>query len=423
MNLIDVAHVFAKAGSGGDGCLSFRREKYIEFGGPHGGDGGNGADIILVADANLSTLMDLTRNPHLRAGDGGHGKGWNKTGASAPPLIVRVPTGTLVYKDSVPLADLVKDGDQIIIAKGGRGGHGNLFFKTHSNTAPRIAEKGEPGEEAEIQLELKLIADVGLVGLPNAGKSSLLTRVSNARPKVADYPFTTLDPHLGLVRHKGRNFVMADLPGLIEGAHSGKGLGGDFLRHIERTRLLVHLIDPLGYGKYDPLGGIKAIENELKAFSVSLATKPKVLAVSKMDLPEGEKVLKQIRGRFRSRKVFGISNATGEGLPALLDHLIRELDRIPRKIVGPERLPRVREERVQAGFEVSRAGSGVFLVTGKSVERMAAMSNMGQPESVERFQKTMKRIGVDKSLKRLGIQEGDTVRIGPIQLEWGAEKN
>lgn len=419
MSFIDVARIVAKAGSGGDGCLSFRREKYIEFGGPHGGDGGNGGDIILLADANLSTLMDLNRNPHLRAEDGSNGKSWNKTGASAPPLVVRVPTGTVVYKENVPIADLVQVGDQIVIAKGGRGGYGNLHFKTHSNTAPRIAEKGQPGEENEIHLELKLIADIGLVGFPNAGKSSLLARVSNARPKVAAYPFTTLSPHLGLVQHKGKSFVMADIPGLIEGAHSGKGLGGDFLRHIDRTRLLIHLIDPLGYGKFDPLSGIKIIEAELKAFSVSLSSKPRLLAVTKMDLPEGPEVLKKVQARYRGRKIYGISSATGEGISELLDVLIQELAKIPREAPDLEPLvPRIRSERVEPGFRVARESSGVFLVTGKNIERIAVMSNMGQPESVERFQRLMKRIGVEKSLKRLGIQEGDMVKIGAVQLEW-----
>ena len=400
LNFLDVAKVFAKAGTGGDG--------------------GKGGDIVLVADNNLSTLMDVSRNPHLRAGDGNNGKGSMKTGADAADLVVRVPIGTVIYRNSVPLADLVKAGDRITVAKGGRGGHGNLWFKTHKNTAPRIAEKGEPGEEAEIQLELKLIADVGLAGFPNAGKSSLLSRVSNARPKVADYPFTTLNPHLGVVHHKERSFVMADIPGLIEGAHAGKGLGDDFLRHIERTRVLVQLIDPMGFGRFDPVAGVKAIEDEIKKFSPDLATKPRALVVNKMDLPEGEAALKKIKARYRTRKVFAISAATGEGVSKLLDFLISELAKTPKDEgpVVPEGRVGVRVEKVEPGFRAERVAHGEFRVTGKNIERMAAMCNMGQWESVERFQRTMKRIGVDKALKRLGVHEGDTVHIGPVQLEW-----
>ncbi|MBI3550226.1 MAG: GTPase ObgE [Elusimicrobia bacterium] len=423
MSFVDKVRIHCKAGAGGDGCLSFRREKYIEFGGPDGGDGGKGGDIVLLSDRNCNTLLDFTYSPHLIAKSGENGKGSQKTGAGASDMVVRVPVGTVVFKNGAFLADLDKDGEQVLIANGGRGGRGNLSFKTHRNTAPRIAERGEPGEESEVDLELKLIADIGLVGFPNAGKSSLLARLSNARPKVAAYPFTTLTPHLGQVKHKEVAFVMADIPGLIEGAHRGKGLGDEFLKHVERTRLLVHLVDPMGFGAVKPVDGVRTIENEIKSFSHILASKPRVLVVSKTDLPEGPEILKKVKTRYRARKVFGISSATGDGLDKLLDFLVRELARLPKD--DPERGAGTRTKkperevvRVKRSFEVFREKSGVYRVVGDDVERLATMTNFVQPEAVERLQNIMKRIGVDKFLKRAGIREGDMVRIGSVELEW-----
>lgn len=423
MSFVDKVRVHCRAGSGGDGCLSFRREKFIEFGGPDGGDGGKGGDIYILSDRNVSTLLDFTYSPHLIALSGENGKGSQKTGAGAPDMVVKVPTGTVVYKNSVLIADMSQDGQKILVARGGRGGRGNLSFKTHRNTAPRIAEKGEIGEESEVDLELKLIADVGLVGFPNAGKSSLLARLSNARPKVADYPFTTLSPNLGQVKHKDVAFVLADIPGLIEGAHRGKGLGDEFLRHVERTRLLVHLVDPMGFGDAKAVDGVRVIEKELKAFSHLLASKPRVLVVSKMDLPEGPAVLKKLKTKYKARKVFAISSATGEGVDKLLDQLVTQLSRLPRETAdagtaGAGRVPR-EVVRVRRSFEVSRESSGVYRVRGEDVERLASMTNFGQPEAVERLQNIMKRIGVDKTLKKAGVREGDMVRIGKIEMEWG----
>jgi len=418
MSFVDTMRVQCRAGSGGDGCLSFRREKYVEFGGPDGGDGGKGGDVILVADGNLSTLMDLARHPHLTAEDGGNGKGSNKTGAGAEDLVVRVPVGTLVYDQGRLVADLARPGDRIIAARGGRGGRGNLSFKTHKNTAPRIAEKGEPGREVVLRLELKLLADVGLVGFPNAGKSSLLSRVSNARPKVAPYPFTTLSPHLGLVNHKGASFVLADIPGLIEGAYQGKGLGDEFLRHIERTRLLVHLIDPMGYGDCKPERSVGVIESELRRFSKSLAARPRALVVTKTDLPEAAGVLKRIKARFRRRRIFGVSSVSGNGVSELLDYVVGELSRMPKDPVTFQPPSRNGLAKVHKGFEVLREPDGLYRVAGGFVERMIAMANFAQPETVERIQKAMKRIGLDKALVRAGVRPGDTVRIGRMELEW-----
>jgi len=417
MSFVDKVRIFAKSGRGGDGCLAFLREKYRAFGGPNGGDGGKGGDVVLIADANVGTLLDLTFKPHLSAAPGGNGKGSSKTGASARDTLVRVPVGTVVFRDGRLLADLSRPGDRVVAAQGGRGGRGNESFKNRRNTAPRLKEKGEPGEEAVLDLELKLIADVGLVGFPNAGKSTLLSRLSNARPKVADYPFTTLAPHLGLVAHKERSFVLADLPGLIEGAHSGKGLGHEFLRHVERTRVLVHMIDPLGFKGTSPADGIRKIEGELKEYSRVLAKKPRVLAINKADLPESAEVVRKIRARYRKRKLFVVSAVSGEGVSELVDAVLAELERNPRELMTfiPED---GREIRVERGFAVRRLAPGVFQVRGRFVERAAAMSDMSLVESVYRLQSTLKRIGVEKELKAAGVRDGDMVRIGSLELEW-----
>ncbi len=417
MSFIDKVRVHLKAGDGGNGCLSFLREKYMEFGGPNGADGGKGGDVYFEANVHHTTLLDLARRPHILGKPGVHGKGGDKTGMAGEDIFIPVPVGTVVYRDGVLVADLHKAGQRFLAAEGGRGGRGNLSFKSRLNTAPRIYEKGEPGDKITYDLELKLIADVGFVGFPNAGKSSLLSTISAARPKVADYPFTTLSPHLGVASHKGAHFVAADIPGLIEGAHEGKGLGLEFLRHVERTRLLVHLVDPTGYMETDPVAGVKVIEDELKSFSSRLYNKPRVLVVSKMDLPEGETTLKKLKAKYRKRNVLGISAATGRGLETLLDRVIEELSRT----AGPEtfeQVAAVREVKVDTGFQVQPLGGGVYKLSGQFVERAAAMLDATLPEAVDRFQRTLKKIGVDKALKRAGIEEGDLVRCGDFEFEW-----
>jgi GTP-binding protein len=417
MNFIDKVHVFIAAGGGGDGCLSFLREKFMEFGGPNGGNGGRGGDVWFEASSRLTTLMDLHFRPHLEAGRGGHGKGSEKTGDDGADVIVKVPTGTVVYRDGALVADLHTDGQRWRAAEGGRGGRGNASFKSRFNTAPRLAEKGAPGEKIELDLELKLLADVGLVGFPNAGKSSLLARVSRAKPKVADYPFTTLTPNLGVAWHKNVSFVLADIPGLIEGAAEGKGLGAQFLRHVERTRVLVHLIDPAGYMGEDPVAGVKTIEKELKTFSPRLADTPRILVLNKMDLPGSDAVYKALKKKYRTR-VLAASVATGEGLDALLDRVIEEL----AKHEGPRRFDdRVVSEtlhKVEQGFTVESLGGGVFALRGRFVERASAMLDVALPEALQRYQHTLKRIGVDKALKKAGIREGDVVRCGEFEFEW-----
>jgi len=419
MKFIDRVRVKIRAGDGGPGALSFLREKFKEFGGPDGGNGGRGGSVLFVADENVGTLLDFAFRPRLVAGNGVPGKGGNKTGADAEDLLVRVPLGTVVYKDGRPIADLAKSGDSVCAAAGGRGGRGNLSFKTRFRTAPRVCEKGEPGEAAEVALELKLIADIGLVGFPNAGKSTMLARLSNARPKVADYPFTTLSPNLGLVKHKGASFVLADIPGLIEGAHAGKGLGGEFLRHVERTRILVHMIDPMGFDGISAVDGVKKIEEELKKHSRALGAKPRILAVNKQDLPEGARALKSVKGRYRKRKVFAVSAATGEGLSALIDAALRELKKAPRyspEIAVESGGPR--SVKIERGFHIERTGQSSFRIIGKYIERVAAMSEPGLVESMYRLQKTLGRVGVDRGLRGVGVREGDLIRIGPLELEW-----
>ncbi|PCI40139.1 MAG: GTPase ObgE [Elusimicrobia bacterium] len=421
MKIIDKVKVFVKAGDGGKGCMSFLREKFREFGGPNGADGGRGGDVVFLADDQIRTLLDFAHKPHIKAEDGRYGRSRDMTGASADDLVVKVPVGTIVYSGGQSLADLSSPGQKIVVAKGGRGGRGNASFKTQHQTAPRIYEKGEPGEEVELQLELKLIADVGLAGFPNAGKSTFLARVSNARPKIADYPFTTLSPNLGIVQHKGRSFVLADIPGLIEGAHEGKGLGGDFLRHVERTRIIIHLIDPVGFDGTSAVDGVKRIEDELKQHSRVLARKPRVLAVNKSDLPEHAEALKKIRARYRKRKIFSISAATGEGVQQILNTVLAELDQLPIEVdvVPPEAA--VRKVKVAKGFRVKSLGGGNFVVTGKFVERAAAMTDTNYMEGLYRFQKTLKRIGVERELKSKGVQTGDTVIIGNLELLWSTD--
>ena len=423
MSFVDKVRVFASAGQGGDGCLSFLREKYRPYGGPNGGDGGRGADVVFEASCDVSTLLELARRPHLEAKPGGRGLGSGKSGVTAPDLIVPVPAGTLIKKNGAVLADLREPGQRFLATRGGRGGRGNLSFKTRFNTAPRLCEKGAPGERATLDLELKLIADVGLVGFPNAGKSSLLARSSAARPKIADYPFTTLSPNLGVVAHKGKSFVLADIPGLIEGAHAGKGLGAEFLRHIERTRVLVHLVDPAGYGETDGLSGVRAIEAELKAFSPVLAAKPRILAVNKADLPGAEDFFRKMSRRYPARKPLAVSAATGAGLPELFDRVLLDLSRPEHpKAVGSGRQKPTAPGSfgravMPAGFSVARTKTG-FDIRGPALERMAAMLRSDLPEAVERFQKELKRIGIDKALAKAGVAEGDEVRCGSLAFEW-----
>ncbi|HNS53952.1 MAG: GTPase ObgE [Syntrophobacterales bacterium] len=330
MKFVDEAKIYVKAGDGGRGCVSFRREKYVPRGGPNGGDGGKGGDVVVVASASHRTLLDLKFQQHHVARHGGHGEGSDRTGRNSEDVVIPVPVGTIVADDATGevLADLVEDGQRVIVARGGRGGKGNAFFATSTNRAPRYAQPGEQGEERWIRLELKLLADVGVIGFPNAGKSTLIARVSAAKPKIADYPFTTLTPNLGVVQYKNfGTFVIADIPGLIEGAHRGVGLGTRFLRHVERTAVLVHLLDLSGEAPVSGWRNFETINRELELYDPALAKKPQVVAIGKADLPETRERAKKEIDFFRRKKieVFLISAVTGEGIDALIAAVVKKL--------------------------------------------------------------------------------------------------
>ncbi|MDD4005297.1 MAG: GTPase ObgE, partial [Elusimicrobiaceae bacterium] len=371
------------------------------------------------ADSNLTTLLELAYHPHLEGKHGYNGKGSLKDGSYGEDLYIRVPCGTIVRRSGRVVADLIEPGQSWLAAKGGRGGRGNASFKTQLNTAPQISEKGEPGESLELDLELKILADAGFVGFPNAGKSTLLAALSAARPKIADYPFTTLNPNLGIVYHKKRSFAAADIPGLIEGAHEGKGLGHNFLKHIERTRVIVHLVDPLGFKDIEPAESVRVIASELGNFSSKLARKPRIIAVNKCDLPQAQEVYRAVRKAFRTRKVFLISAATRQGLDALLDEILRLLDIVPAVRIKPgDDRPEIARHAVEPLFTLERDETGLVVVGGATIERKVQMTNFGQPESVIRLRKYFKTVGLDKALANKGIHEGDSVVIAGREFEW-----
>lgn len=415
----DEARILVRSGDGGSGCVSFRREKYVPYGGPNGGNGGAGGDVYVVASAHLATLIDFKKRKHFRAGRGAHGSSNNKQGARGADLEIAVPPGTLVRDAQTGelLADLVEAGQRVLVARGGRGGRGNASFATPTNQAPRIAENGEPGHERWITLELRLIADVGIVGVPNAGKSTLLSAVSAARPKIADYPFTTLEPNLGVAEVDQRSFVLADIPGLIEGAHHGAGLGHTFLRHIERTRVLIHLLDGLSA---DPLADWRQIRRELQLYDPALVAKPEIVALNKLDVPEVRERWPQVRASLEAEgaEAMAISAATGEGTRDLLRRVAMILEALPTPAPA-EAIPVLRpHERPEDAFRILREPDGAFRVVGERIERSAAMTPWGNEEAVDRFQRILRATGVWEALEEAGIQIGDTVRIGNVELEW-----
>lgn len=430
--MYDRAKIEVKAGDGGNGAITFRREKYVPRGGPDGGDGGKGGDVILRVSASDTTLLRYQYQMRFAAEAGGHGRRARRHGKNGADLVLAVPPGTVV-RDAASnevLADLTVVGDEMVAARGGRGGLGNQHFATSARQAPRLAEKGEPGEERALVLELKLVADVGLVGYPNVGKSTLLAAMSAARPKIADYPFTTLEPNLGVVEVDGDTFVLADIPGLIEGAAAGVGLGHEFLRHVERTRVLVHVLDGSGglEGR-DPLRDFAAIEAELAAYDQELAAKPVVVAVNKLDLAEAQERLPALRRALEERglAVYPVSAATGQGLRELARELQRRLRALPAArptevaAPGPRRytLDTTLDERA---FEVERLSSHHFRVTGIRIERLAAMTDFANEEAAERFQKVLDAAGIARRLAELGIQDGDVVHLGEFELVWGEQE-
>ncbi len=416
----DYAKIHVKAGDGGNGCVAFRREKYVPYGGPSGGDGGRGGHIILRADGGLRTLVDFRYRSHYKAGRGVHGQGKNMHGKKGEDLVLRVPVGTEVRRagDETLMADLTADGQEYRVARGGRGGRGNARFATANRRAPSFAEKGEPGEEFWLELELKLLADVGLVGFPNAGKSTIISKVSAARPKIADYPFTTLEPHLGVVRvEEGESFVLADIPGLIEGAHQGAGLGHRFLRHVERTRVLIHVVDVSSREGRDPVADFEAINRELAAYDPRLALRPQLVAANKIDIPEARENARRLAAATGGRyEVFEISALTGEGLDRLIFRTYRLLETIP---VEPAPVPAVPDERATdvTLFLVARDGD-TYVVEGEGIERRVAMTDLENQEAVHHLQQLLVRIGVEDALRAEGIKPGDNVRIGRFEFEY-----
>ncbi len=415
---IDQVKIYVKAGDGGNGMATFRREKFVPQGGPSGGDGGRGGNVVLKVSPHVNTLLDLRYRKHHRADNGENGGSSNKQGRMGRDLTILVPPGTIVYDDDtgLPLADLTELEQTVTIAKGGRGGRGNARFATSTQQAPTFAEQGEPGEERYLRLELKLLADVGLVGFPNAGKSTLLAHVSAARPKIADYPFTTLTPNLGVVKVDEQTFVMADIPGLIEGAHLGQGLGHEFLRHIERTRVILHMVDAAGWDGRDPLADFHAINQELAKYAPELAERPQIVALNKMDLPEAQARAATFTQALQEQghQVFPISAVTGQGVQQMLRATVALLATapLPQAVIIPEP---VEEDKTTLQVTID---DGVFVVQGHQVERRVAMTNLDNEEALFRLQHALRRYGVFAALQAAGVQAGDTVRIRDLEFDY-----
>jgi GTP-binding protein len=403
---VDEAQAHVKAGDGGAGAVSFRREAHVSKGGPDGGDGGKGGDVWFVADRNVASLLAFRDHPHRRATNGVHGQGKGKHGARGKETIVKVPEGTVVKDlDGNVVADLVKVGERWLAAAGGRGGKGNARFLSNSRRAPNFAEQGEAGEEQWLDLELKLMADVALVGFPNAGKSTLISRISAAKPKIADYPFTTLEPHLGVVRMDDAEFIVADIPGLIEGASEGKGLGHQFLRHVERARALVVLVDLASVEGRDPREQERILLQELGRHRAELLDRPRIVVGSKADANteaewDGER----------------ISSATGEGLAPLVGRLATLV--AEARAVEPEGQAFIVHRPEPEGLRIDRADDGAFVVVGRPIERAVALNDLTNPMALEYVQGRLRKLGVDRALARAGAQEGDTVRIGKFSFDY-----
>lgn len=419
---IDRARIFVQSGKGGDGMSSFRHEKFVPKGGPNGGDGGQGGNVVLVADRNVNTLVDFRFRRLFKAKPGGKGEGSNKYGRNAEDLVITVPLGTIVKDEETGqvMADLSRDGQRAIVAQGGRGGRGNWHFRTSANRTPTFAERGEPGEERWLRLELKVLADVGLLGYPSVGKSSILRKVSAAQPEVAAYHFTTLNPILGVVNLPDhRSFVMADIPGLIDGASEGVGLGHDFLRHIERTKILIHVIDVSGIEGRDPIEDYEKINAELAKYSEKLSRKQQIVAANKIDLLGDSDNLERLMDYMAAHgvEVYPICAMTGEGMDKLLERVwtmleeyVEEPDETTEEVVY--------KAQNKPDFEVKRDNDGAFVITGARIENLVAMTNFDDDQSLRRFQRIWRYMELDKLLQEHGIQDGNTVRIYSMEFEY-----
>ncbi len=421
---IDSAKIYVKAGNGGNGMVSFHREKYIAAGGPDGGDGGKGGDVIFLVDEGLNTLIDFRYKKQYKAEPGQDGGPSNCSGKNGENLIIKVPLGTMVKDETTGmiLADLVKPDQTYIVAKGGKGGKGNQHFATPTRQVPNFAKSGDLGDERNIILEMKMIADVGLLGFPNVGKSTILSMVSAAKPKIANYHFTTLVPNLGVVQiEQGKSFVIADIPGLIEGAHEGVGLGHEFLRHVERTKLLVHVVDVSGVEGRDAVEDFDTINQELEKYNATLASRPQIVAANKMDIPGSEENFEKLKAELENRgyKVFGISAATNKGLKELMYYVSDTLKSLPETIL----LDESREETVVYTAEEEKPfdihiEDGVYVVEGSWVRKVLGSTNITNYESLQYFQRALRRKGVIQALESMGIEEGDTVRILDTEFDY-----
>ena len=429
----DRATIWVKAGDGGNGMVAFRREKYVPDGGPAGGDGGRGGSVIFKVDSGLRTLLDFRHKRHFKAKPGENGMSKSMYGRGADDLIVKVPAGTIVRNAQTKelIADLVEVDQEVVVAKGGRGGRGNIRFATHKNPAPDIAENGEPGEEFEIELELKVLADVGLVGFPSVGKSTLLSVITSAKPKIGAYHFTTIVPNLGMVRtQSGESFAVADLPGLIEGASQGVGLGTQFLRHIERTRVILHIIDMSASEGRDPYEDYLAINKELESYNLRLMERPQIIVANKMDMPESQENLEEFKKKLAENydefeelpAIFPISGLTKQGLATLLDATAELLDKTPEFLLYDE--SDMEEEAYygfdeeEKAFEISRDDDATWILSGEKLMKLFNMTNFDRDESVMKFARQLRGMGVDEALRARGAKDGDLVRIGKFEFEF-----
>lgn len=423
---VDRVKVHVKAGKGGDGIVAFRREKYVAYGGPYGGDGGDGGSVIFRVDTGKTTLLDLRYNKKMEAKPGSNGKTKKMHGANGEDYVVKVPQGTIVknLKSGHMIADLTQPGQEAVIARGGKGGRGNFHFKSSKNTAPQYSEMGEPGEEFDIQVELKVLADVGLVGFPSVGKSTLLSVVTKARPEIAEYHFTTIAPNLGVVQvPDGRSFVMADLPGLIEGASQGKGLGHQFLRHIERCRVIIHVIDMGANDGRDPLEDYRIINEELAGYEYRLMERPQIVLANKMDLEPAQENLRRFKAAYPDVEVFETTTIIAEGLEPVLYRAADLLAQTPQFPIFDEEDDQAegvlyKFEPEQPLVEVHNLGNGQWELTGERLERIFRMSKMNTEEDFMRFARKMRKLGIDEALREAGCQDGDTVYICNYQFEF-----
>lgn len=419
---VDEVVMNVEAGSGGNGCLAYRRESYVPMGGPFGGSGGKGADIIFKADSGLKTLIDLRYQKKIKADNGENGLGKGMNGSGSDNLIVKVPVGTTVrdFDTDTIIADLTHHGEEATIVYGGRGGRGNVALATRSNPCPSFAEKGEPGEVRKIKVELRMLADVGLVGMPSVGKSTILSMISNANPKIASYHFTTLSPNLGVVKTKKNDFVVADLPGLIEGASLGVGLGHKFLKHIERTKIIAHVIDMSSEEGRNPYEDYVAIRKELEDFSPKLLLKPEIIIANKMDGEKAKNNLVEFKKKINNKDIFEVTALLGDGLDKVIDKLSDMVSEIEDKPLYEDDIIEshvLYKFRMEKPFTISKDGD-VFVVRGEQIEKLFRMTNFNTEEAYDRFSNKLRKMGVDDELVKNGIKDGDTVRILDFEFEW-----